>query len=182
MMRKSLLTASLALLLGGAALPALAQPAALQAVPQLDLPRYMGTWHEIASYPAWFQKHCAGASRADYHLQADGRVQVLNRCRQADGRLRYAVAEGRRVGEEGAATLKVRFAPAWLSFIPAVWGDYWVVDIDADYQLVAVSEPRREYLWVLSRQPQVDEAAYAALLERLAAKGFDLTRLQRTAR
>lgn len=181
-MRKPLLIAALALSLGAALLPAQAEIPPLEAVDRLDLPRYMGTWHEIASYPAWFQKHCVGASRADYHLQADGRVQVLNRCRQADGSMRHAVAEGRRVGADDSATLKVRFAPAWLSFISAVWGDYWVIDIDEDYQLVAVSEPRREYLWVLSRQPQVDEAAYAALLERLAAKGFDLERLQRSAR
>ena len=74
--------------------------------------------------------------------------------------------------------LKVRFAPAWLSFLPLVWGDYWVIDLDADYQLVAVSEPEREYLWILSRQPQVDPARYQALLQRLQALGFDLGRLE----
>jgi len=72
----------------------------------------------------------------------------------------------------------VRFAPAWLSFLPTVWGDYWVIDLDPDYSLVAVSEPAREYLWVLARTPEVEPAAYQALLQRLAAKGFDPARLQ----
>jgi apolipoprotein D and lipocalin family protein len=76
--------------------------------------------------------------------------------------------------------LQVRFAPAWLSWLDAVWGDYWVVDLDADYRLVAVSEPRREYLWILSRTPAVDEAALQALIGRLDALGFDRTRLQRS--
>ena len=61
-----------------------------------------------------------------------------------------------------------------------VWGDYWVIDLDPDYQLVAVSEPEREYLWVLSRTRKVDAKAYEALLNRLAARGFDLGKLERT--
>jgi apolipoprotein D and lipocalin family protein len=68
----------------------------------------------------------------------------------------------------------VRFAPGWLSFLPMVWGDYWVIDLDPDYQLAAVSEPKREYLWILSRTPTVPRQAYAALLDRLARQGFDL--------
>jgi apolipoprotein D and lipocalin family protein len=61
-----------------------------------------------------------------------------------------------------------------------VWGDYWVIDLDANYQLAAVSEPKREYLWVLSRTPTVSTEAYQALLTRLKAQGFDLERLERT--
>ena len=70
-----------------------------------------------------------------------------------------------------------RFAPAWLSILPMVWADYWVIDIDPQYQLFAVSEPKREYLSVLSRSKQVDPAQYQALLARLAERGFDLKRL-----
>jgi apolipoprotein D and lipocalin family protein len=65
--------------------------------------------------------------------------------------------------------------------IPLVWGDYWVIDIDEAYQLVAVSEPKRNYLWVLSRTPQVNAAAYEALLQRLKAQGFDLNKLELSA-
>jgi apolipoprotein D and lipocalin family protein len=74
----------------------------------------------------------------------------------------------------------VRFAPAWLSWLPQVWGDYWVIDLDADYQLVAVSDAKREYLWVLSRTPQVNDKAYHALLERLKAQHFEVQKLERT--
>ena len=89
-------------------------------------------------------------------------------------------AVGRQVGGADSARLKVSFAPAWLSFIPAVWGDYWVVDLDPEYSLVAVSEPKREYLWVLSRTPQVDAARYTALLARLEGLGFDVSKLVTT--
>ena len=152
----------------------------LQPIAALDVPRYMGTWYEIARYPNWFQKKCVGDTRADYSLQADGRVQVINRCREASGELSEAVGMARQIGAADSPKLEVRFAPAWLSFLPMVWGDYWVIDLDPDYRLVAVSEPSREYLWVLSRTPAVDAQAYEALLARLAARGFDPGKLERT--
>ena len=65
--------------------PAQAEPTPLQTVPSVDVPRYMGTWHEIAKYPNWFQKKCVSSTQANYTLQADGRVQVLNRCKTDKG-------------------------------------------------------------------------------------------------
>ena len=174
--------AALALGLAALSLPALAagdqQP--LQIIERLDLQRYLGTWHEIARTPNWFQQRCAGESRAEYSLNPAGTLRVVNRCRLGDGSTNEAVGEARRVGGADSAQLLVRFAPAWLSWLPMVWGDYWVIDLDPDYQLVAVSEPRREYLWVLARQPRVDEQAYQALLQRLQRQGFDLSKLQRS--
>ena len=84
----------------------------------------------------------------------------------------------RQVGGADSPRLQVRFAPAWLSWWPAVWGNYWIVDLEPDYQLVAVSEPRREYLWILARSPRVDPARQAAMGQRLAEQGLDVSRLQ----
>ena len=157
------------------------QPASdLKSISALDVPRYMGTWYEIAKFPAWFQKKCVADTRAEYTLQPDGRVQVINRCRQGSGEMKEALGSGRQIGDAESSKLEVRFAPAWLSFLPMVWGDYWVIDLDPAYQLVAVSEPKREYLWILSRSPKVDPVAYEALLARLSRQGFDLQRLEKT--
>lgn len=171
-----------ALVLGAHAPAATAEPPqpALTSIEALDVPRYMGTWYEIAKYPNRFQRHCAGFTQAEYRLQEDGRVRVANRCRTADGALDEAIGTARQIGDANSPRLQVRFAPAWLSFIPSVWGDYWVIDLDPDYRLAAVSEPRREYLWILSRTPTVDPQALEALRTRLAARGFDLSRLEMT--
>lgn len=155
--------------------------APLKPIAALDVPRYMGTWHEIAKFPNRFQKKCVGATRAEYSQQPDGQVQVINRCRLESGELNQAVGEARQVGPVSSPTLKVRFAPEWLAFLPFVWGDYWVIDLDDGYQLAAVSEPRREYLWVLSRTPQVEPQRYQALVGRLAKQGFDVGKLELTA-
>lgn len=153
---------------------------ALQAISSLDVARYIGRWYEIAKFPNRFQKQCAGDTTAEYQPLESRQVRVINRCRKADGTVDEAVGLARQIGDADSATFKVRFAPRWLSFLPMVWGDYWVVDLDRDYQLAAVSEPKREYLWILSRTPQIAPDKYDALLQRLRAMGLDTARLEPT--
>lgn len=165
---------------------AAAQTATVQGLPAvatiaaLDVPRYVGTWYEIAKFPNRFQARCVANTRAQYLAQTDGSVQVLNSCATADGNTIDALGKAIQVGPANSPKLQVRFAPAWLSWLPMVWGDYWVIDLDADYQLAAVSDAKREYLWVLSRTPQLKPQAYEALLERLKAQHFDVQKLDRT--
>ncbi|MCE2781396.1 lipocalin family protein [Limnohabitans sp.] len=176
-----ILTASRSLALAWAcvlSMPAQAELPPLKTVAAVDVPRYMGTWHEIAKYPNWFQRKCASSTQATYTLQTDGRVQVLNRCQTNKGEWTEALGAARQTDGPTSPQLKVRFAPKWLSFIPMVWGDYWIIDLDADYQWVVVSEPKREYLWILSRTPQMPAATYQALLAKLDKLGFDLKRIE----
>lgn len=161
--------------------PTVSAPAPLQPIASLDLPRYMGRWYELARYPNRFQSQCTGAATADYSLLPKGTVRVVNQCPQSGGKVDEAIGEARRVGPEGSPTLQVRFAPAWLSFLPQVWGHYWVVELDPAYQLAVVSEPQREYLWVLSREPGLPAAQWTALNARLQALGFEPARLIRSA-
>lgn len=155
-------------------------PAGLEPVARLDLMAYMGRWHEVASYPNFFQRNCAADTRAVYSLLPSGMVQVDNQCRNFDGKVIGALGVARRVGPEGSARLEVRFAPDWLAWIPLVWGDYWVLDLEADGRLVAVGEPSRNYFWILSRDAIPDEARVQAMLARLKARGIDTARLKRT--
>ena len=152
--------------------------APLEAIASLDVPRYMGTWYEVAKYPNWFQKRCIANTSATYAVQPNGMLQVLNRCQKEDGSMSEALGAAKQVGEANSPKLEVRFAPAWLSFLPFVWGNYWVIDLDPQYQLAAVSEPSRKYLWILSRTQTVEPKAYDALLQRLKEKGFNLDAIE----
>ena len=69
--------------------------------------------------------------------------------------------------------MKVRFAPAFLSFLPFVWGDYWIIDLAADYRYAVIGDPDRKYLWVLSRTKILDQATLAGILERVRIQGYD---------
>ena len=146
----------------------------LRTVPQVDLNRYLGLWYEIASYPAWFQKGCTG-STAEYRLMTDGRIQVVNRCfkNSLDGPLKESKGKAEVVDTATNAKLKVWF------FWPFK-GDYWIIDLDGDYQWAVVGVPSRKYLWVLSRTPHMDIEVYEGILTRLVDQGYDPDRLNLT--
>lgn len=147
-------------------------------VAHVELARYAGRWHEIARFPNRFQAKCAGETTADYELLADGGIRVVNACRRADGKITRV--EGRaRLARSGGPTsvLKVRFAPRFLSFLPFVWGDYWILDLTEDYGAALVGSPDRVYLWVLARSPVLDERTYHRLVSAAKAQGFDVSRL-----
>src|SRR4029078_10863291 len=103
-------------------------PAPVRTVPFVDLERYAGDWFEIARIENRFQRRCVGDVRASYSRRPDGRLDVVNRCRTADGEI-DAPGIARIVDEQTFARLKVRFAPAWLSWLPLVWGDYWIIGL-----------------------------------------------------
>jgi apolipoprotein D and lipocalin family protein len=154
--------------------------APVQTVARVDIDRYLGDWVEIARFPNWFQKKCTGNVRATYARRADGRLDVINRCRTAGGEDSEARGVARVEDPRTNARLKVRFAPAVLSWLPQVWGDYWVIGLAADYSWATVGSPDRNYLWILARRGALDETAYAAAVDAARANGFAVERLVRT--
>lgn len=180
--RASLISISGLLLIGLGSSQVMAQQGdqSVKTIAALDVPRYLGTWYEIAKFPNWFQKKCVSNTKAVYTAKPDGNLRVLNSCKTATGETSEAEGLARQIGAKDSPKLEVRFAPEWLSFLPLVWGDYWVIDLDPQYQVAAVSDPRREYLWVLSRSPQLDPKVYADLLQRLTQQQFDIQKLELT--
>jgi len=145
-------------------------------VEAVDLERYAGTWYEQAHLPMFFQRKCVADTTAHYSPNSDGTVAVRNRCRTHDGSFNEAEGVARRV-DGRSSTLEVRFAPRWLSWLPAVWGDYWVIALDDDYRWAMVGSPSRKYLWILSRTPQLDADVRARLVEQARAMGYPVAEL-----
>ena len=155
--------------------------APVRPVEGVDLARYAGLWHEVARFPNRFQAKCAAGTTAEYTLRDGGGIRVVNRCTKADGEAMEA--EGRaRLASRGGPTskLKVRFAPAFLSFLPFVWGDNWILDLTDDYGAALVGSPDRGYLWILARTPTLDTSTYDRLVTTASRQGFDVTRLVRS--
>ena len=165
MLKSALIT--LAMAASAASAPALAN----QPVGSLDLQRYAGTWHEIAHLPMFFQRKCVDTITATYTVNADGTIGVRNACRTRSGEMDESTGVARPVeGLDGA--LQVRFAPEWLSWVPMVWADYWVIDLDPDYQWAVVGGPSRKYLWILSRRPTMDQALFQRLKDGARRRGY----------
>lgn len=143
---------------------------AVQPVEAVDINRYMGRWFEIARYPAFFQRRCAKNTVAEYALRANGTVSVENRCTTSEGRTVSTRGTARSADRSGAK-FKVKFFP----LMPA--GDYWIIDLDGEYRWAVVSEPRRRYLWILSRTPALDDVTLDGIRRRLREQRYDLERL-----
>ena len=152
----------------------------LRTVPRVELSRYVGKWYEIAKYPNRFQKQCAGNTAATYTLKENGRIKVKNECLTYSGELESAVGEAKIVDKTSNSKLKVRFAPKFISFLSFVWGDYWIIDLDADYRYVMIGDPGRDYFWILSREPEMSDVIYEQLLRKAESRGFESARVQKT--
>jgi apolipoprotein D and lipocalin family protein len=147
--------------------------AALQTVPHVDLARYVGRWHEIARYPAWFEKDCASDVTATYTQLSGGKIEVLNECRKADGQMKRSKGTARVADKRTNAKLKVTF------FWPFS-GNYWIIHLAPDYSYAVVGEPDRKYLWILSRSPQLTESVYGRIVTRVRELGYDPSLLMKT--
>lgn len=189
-MRPALLRALLPVLLLALSTTAHAQPAAApapadgaaepnEAVPAVDLRRYSGKWYEIAHLPMFFQRKCVGDTTALYTPLGDGTMAVRNRCRDEDGAFQQVDGEARQAGES-TSKLEVRFAPGWLTWLPMVWGDYWVIALDPDYQWSMVGSPKANYLWILSRTPTMDDALREELLAKARRMGYPVEKVELT--
>ena len=182
---KNILTAVLLTLIFGitAVINGQTKPASateLKTVPQVDLKKYSGKWFEIARYPNKFQKQCVGNTTANYTVQTNNKIEVVNECLKKDGSTEQAKGEARIVDKNSNAKLEVRFAPKFLSFISAVWGDYWIIYLDDQYQNVAIGDPKRAYFWILSRQPEMNDATYQDILRKAEALGFSPAKVIKT--
>ena len=162
--------------------PSPAPAAPLQSLPSLDVPPYMGTWYQVALFPNRFQKQCISDTTATYRQLPDGTVEVINRCRTTEGGMDEAMGLARPTGTLSGrllqpAQLEVSFLPSWLRWLPVGWGRYWVIQLADDSRYAVISEPSREYLWILSRKPALTSADEAAIRAKLKQQGFDLAAL-----
>jgi apolipoprotein D and lipocalin family protein len=139
-------------------------------VEKVDLEKYAGKWYDIAHIPARFLKNCECVT-AEYEIGQKNTVKVINNCRKSDsGKNSSITGKAFIVKNSNNAKLKVQF------FWP-FRGDYWIFELDEDYQYAAVGSPSGNYLWILSRTPVLSKEVYSDLLEKLKKKGFDVERL-----
>jgi apolipoprotein D and lipocalin family protein len=146
----------------------------LQTVPNVDLKKYCGKWYEIASFPQRFQKGCH-CTTAEYTLTEKDYVIVENRCNKDSLTGKQSYIKGKAFVDKNTGNAKLQVQFFW-----PFKGKYWIIDLADDYSYAVVGHPNRQYLWILSREPQMNEVIYDQILSRLKEKGFDLTKIQKT--
>lgn len=142
-------------------------------IKSLDLNRYLGTWYEIARFPHSFEKNLVGVT-ANYSLREDGMIRVLNKGykKSLDGKLSVAEGKAKIPDPNDSGKLKVSFF--WIFY-----GDYYILELDENYQYVMIGSSTDKYFWILSRTPQMDESIYQMLLDKARKRGYNLDKLEK---
>lgn len=141
----------------------------IQSVDNLNLQQYLGKWYEIARYEHFFEKNCKNVN-ATYSIKENSNIKVINRCEDiTTNEKKEAVGEAKKVDNKNSK-LKVTF------FWP-FYGDYWVIMLADDYSYAVVSEPTKEYLWILSRTKKLPKKTVENILEKLKKLDFDTDKL-----
>ncbi|MCC9137134.1 lipocalin family protein [Pontibacter silvestris] len=146
----------------------------LETVPHVDLDRYMGIWYEIAALPQRYEKGCHCVI-AEYKLNPEGYVNVINSCRKGGPNKKLDQAEGKAFLVEGSNNSKLKVQFFW-----PFKGDYWILELAPDYSYAMVGSPDRESLWFLSRSPAISEELYNRLVKQAKSKGFPVEKLRMT--
>lgn len=150
----------------------------LQVVNKVDLNNYIGLWYEVAKIPNWFQKKCIKNTTAEYSLQDDGNIKVVNSCIQADGSKNVAEGIAKVVDKINNAKLEVSFVR--ILGIQLFWGDYWIIGLGDNYEYAIVGTPDRKYGWILSRTQELSQEKLSRITDLLKIKGYDINNFEFT--
>lgn len=143
----------------------------LKTVDYVDLKKYVGLWYEVAKIPNRFQSQCLRETTAKYTLKENGEIEVINSCIDEKGKLNKTEGVARVVDKKSNAKLEVSFFSI-LGWRP-VWGDYWIIGLDENYQWAIVGTPSRKYGWILAREQQLDEKTLEKIYSILKAQGYN---------
>jgi apolipoprotein D and lipocalin family protein len=145
----------------------------LETVRHVDLSRYVGRWFEIARYSNRFERKCDRDVTAEYSLKENGQIRVVNACVTHTGKVERSEGTAKIVDTSTNSKLKVTF------FWP-FYGKYWIIGLGDEYEYAVVGEPSRQYLWILSRTPVMQDAVYQNILHQLTASRYEPQKLVKT--
>lgn len=146
------------------------KPDNITPVQPFEAQRYLGTWYEIARLDHRFERGLSHVT-AEYSLRDDGGIKVVNKgYSQKDSKWNTAEGKAYFVHDQNTAHLKVSF---WGPF----YSSYVVFELDKDYQYALVSGENKDYFWILSRQPTMEQAVLDKLIEKAGSLGFDISKL-----
>ncbi len=145
----------------------------MQTVDHVDLERFMGDWYVIASIPTFIEKHAYNAVE-NYTLKPDGTIETTFTFRDGgfDGKLKTYTPTGFVQDMETNAE--------WgMQFVWPIKADYRIVYLDSGYTETIIGRNKRDHVWVMARTPEIAEADYLELLERVAGFGYDIESVRR---
>ncbi len=145
----------------------------LATVEHVDLDRFMGDWYVIANIPTFVEKGAHNAIE-NYSINDDGSIATRFTFRKDgfDGKEKEYNPKGFVTNTESNAVWGMRFV--W-----PIKADYRIISLDADYSVTVVGRNKRDYVWIMARDPQISEQTYDELVEFIVLNGYDASKLKR---
>lgn len=140
----------------------------IPAVSDFQIERYMGKWYETARLPNWFERGMDKVT-AEYSLNEDGTVKVVNSGFR-DGEVSSVSGIARFAGEKDTGELEV-------SFFRPFYSPYRIIYLTPDYSYSVVTGSDPDYLWILAREPEMDDRYKDEIFVFLEQNGFDTKEL-----
>ncbi len=140
-------------------------------VKELNIDRYLGKWYEIARYDHRFERGLTGVT-AEYSFRKDGKIRVINSGYKDSMKGRKSVSEGKAKIPDANVPSKLK-----VSFFLFFYGDYFVMELDKDYQWAVIGSSSDKYLWILSRTAKMDDVLFEQLLTKIRNRGYDTNKL-----
>ncbi len=143
----------------------------LKTVDEVNLAEFMGDWYVIANIPTSIEKGAHNAIES-YRIDDDGSIATTFTFRDGsfDGKLKTYKPRGF-VSDESNAI--------WgMQFIWPIKADYRIIYLDNDYSVTVIGRNKRDYVWVMAREPAISDSQYSEILDLLDSVGYDLGEIQ----
>ena len=145
----------------------------IDTVEYVDIDRFMGDWYVIANIPTFIETDAHNAIES-YALNEDGTIATTFTFYDGapDGELKTYRPTGFIVDEQSNALWGMQF----------IWpfkAEFRVIYLDDDYQTTIIGRSKRDYVWLMSRQPAIDDSSYRSLLAFMQSQGYDISKVQK---
>lgn len=137
-------------------------------VSTLDIPQFMGQWYEIARFEQYFEKGMTHVT-ATYTLKSDGKIKVVN-AGNKKGKNKRITGKAYQPDATEPGKLKV-------SFFLWFYSDYYILELDPDYQYAVIGSSSDKYLWILSRKSTLPKEILSDLIQNLKKRGYNTEKL-----
>jgi apolipoprotein D and lipocalin family protein len=164
-MKRSIFASLCALLTACSSLPP------IKTVDEVNLNKFMGDWYVIACIPTFIEKEVHNGVES-YVLAKDGTIKTTFTFRKGslDGEIKTYHPTGFVVPNTGNAI--------WgMQFIWPIKAEYRIVHLDDDYQTTIIARNARDYVWLMSRHPNMSDEQYNAFVSKIKTMGYDTSKL-----
>ena len=145
----------------------------IKTVEYVDIDRFMGDWYVIANIPTFIEKDAYNATET-YRLDTDGTIATTFRFNK--GSLQGPVKE---YHPRGFIRDNQSNAVWGMQFIWPFKAEYRIIYLSEDYSTTVIGRTKRDYVWIMAREPSLPEEEYAFILKFLQEQDYDISKVQR---